>query len=114
MKRVDSAAHLVVLVTASSAAEAQRIGQTLLNERHAACVNIVPHVESAYQWQGKVESATEVLLIAKTTAAQLDAVIALVKRMHSYQVPEIIALPVIGGNPEYLAWIDRETGHEGA
>ncbi len=103
-----------MLVTASSEAEAQRISQALLGERSAACVNIVPRVESAYWWQSKVESAAEVLLIVKTTEAQLDAVIRLVKSLHSYQVPEIIALPVVGGNPDYLAWIDRETGSKGA
>jgi len=104
----------VVLVTASSAAEAQRIGRALLDERRAACVNIIPHVASAYWWQGKVESATEALLIVKTTAAQLESVITLVRHLHSYQVPEIIALPIVGGNPEYLAWIARETGPKGA
>ena len=111
---MDSVAHLVVLVTASSETEAQRISRALLDERRAACVNIVPRIESAYWWQGKIESAAEILLIVKTTAAQLDATIRLVKGLHSYQVPEIIALPVIGGNPEYLAWIDRETGRNGA
>jgi len=98
-----------VLVTASSEAEAQRIGRALLDERCAACVNVVPRVASSYWWQGKLESATETLLIIKTTAAHLDAVIRLVKSLHSYQVPEIIALPIVGGNPDYLAWIDRET-----
>lgn len=106
---MDSAAHLVVLVTASSAAEAQRIGRALLDERRVACINVVPNVESAYWWQSRIESATEALLIIKTTRAQLEGVVATVKRMHSYRVPEIIALPIVSGNPEYLAWIDRET-----
>ncbi len=104
----------MVLVTASSEAEAKQIGRALLDERLAACVNVLPRVDSMYWWQGKIESAAEVLLIVKTTRTQLEAVIASVKHRHSYEVPEIIALPVVGANPDYLAWIDRETGPKGA
>ncbi len=109
---MERPAHLVVLVTASSAAEAERISRAVLDERLAACVNIVPSMKSAYWWQGKIESAAETLLVIKTTGARLDDLLATVKAMHSYQVPEIIALPIIGGNPEHLAWIDRETAIE--
>ncbi|MBI3040111.1 MAG: divalent-cation tolerance protein CutA [Chloroflexi bacterium] len=81
----------------------------LLNQRKAACVNIVPRVDSLFWWQGKLDSAQESLLIAKTRASLLPDIIEMVKMAHSYDVPEIIALPVIGGNEDYLRWIDSET-----
>ena len=80
----------------------------LLNQRKAACVNIVPNVSSLFWWQDKLDSAQESLLIVKTKASLLDEIIRLVKEIHSYDVPEIIALPIIGGNQDYLEWIDKE------
>ncbi len=100
---------VIVLVTTDSEEEAQRIASTLLKERKAACVNIVPEINSFFWWQGKIDSADESLLIIKTRAALLDDVVSLVKANHHYQVPEVIALPVVGGNPDYLNWIDGET-----
>lgn len=100
---------LVVLVTASSAAEAEKIASALLEKRKAACVNVVPGVSSRYWWQGKLEAATEALLIVKTRAALLDDVVVLVRQLHSYTVPEVIALPIVGGNPDYLKWLTNET-----
>jgi periplasmic divalent cation tolerance protein len=109
---MNSKGHAVILVTAGTAAEAERIRDSLLEARKAACVSIVKGIDSAYWWQGKLESANEQLLIVKTTISQIDVVVSLVKQNHSYSVPEIIALPVIGGNPDYLAWIDSEVPGE--
>lgn len=105
---MTSPEHVVILVTAGSEAEADRIGTAILEERRAACVSIIPRTNSAFWWQGKLESAPESLLVIKTRTSQIDEIVDLVKRVHSYTVPEIIALPVIGGNREYLAWIDKE------
>ena len=100
---------VVVFITVDSAATAHKIADKLLAERKAACVNIVPKVESHYLWQGKIESADELLLIVKTRAALLNELIELVKQNHPYTVPEIIAMPIVGGNEAYLQWIDKET-----
>ena len=99
---------VVILVTTSTEAEAHKIAELLLTKRKAACVNIVPRVDSSFWWQGKLDSAQESLLIIKTKASLLHEVIELVKSAHSYQVPEIIALPIIGGSEDYLKWIDDE------
>jgi periplasmic divalent cation tolerance protein len=101
--------QVVILVTAGNREEAEVIADVLLEQNRAACVNIVPAVNSHFLWQGKLEAGQEVLLIVKTQALLVDEVTNLVKTIHSYDVPEIIALPIIGGNPEYLAWIDNET-----
>ncbi|MFH1652185.1 MAG: divalent-cation tolerance protein CutA [Chloroflexota bacterium] len=110
---MNEAKHAVVLITVSGAEEARKVAGVLLEQRQAACVNIVPGVSSRYWWEGKLEDATESLLIVKTRADAVPEVVRLVKETHSYSVPEIIALPVIGGNPDYLDWLDRETGQGG-
>jgi periplasmic divalent cation tolerance protein len=102
--------HVVVFITAATADEAQSISNILVSHRKAACVNIVPRVHSMFWWQGKIEYGDEALLIAKTKATLLEELIELVKQNHSYDVPEIIALPIIGGNRDYLQWLDEETG----
>ena len=99
---------IVVLITTSSEEEAHSIASLLLNQRKAACVNIVPGVDSLFWWQGKIDSAQENLLIVKTKASLLPEVVSLVKRNHSYEVPEVIGLPIIGGNEDYLRWLDSE------
>jgi len=99
---------IVILVTASSEGEARKIAEQLLTRKKAACVNIVPRIHSSFWWQGKLDSAQESLLIIKTKASLLHEIIDLVKEIHSYEVPEIIALPIIGGNEDYLNWIDAE------
>jgi periplasmic divalent cation tolerance protein len=101
--------HIVVLITVDSQQTAQKLTDILLAERKAACVNIIPKVSSHYRWQGKIETADELLLIVKTRAELLDELIILVKHNHPYSVPEIIALPIIGGNEDYLKWIGKET-----
>ena len=100
---------IVIFITTGTEEEAHKIAELLLSKRKAACVNIVPRVDSSFWWQDKLDSARESLLIIKTRASLLQQVIALVKEVHSYSVPEIIALPIIGGNQDYLKWIDAET-----
>ena len=100
--------NVVVLVTAGSKAEAEKIAELLLSRRKAACVNIIPRVDSSFWWQGKLDSARESLLLIKTKPSLLSEIVDLVKAAHSYEVPEIIALPIVGGNEDYLKWIDDE------
>lgn len=95
----------IVFITVATAEEAERIACALVEERLAACANLIPGITSIYRWEGKVQREPEALLIVKTTDARLAALIQRVKELHSYQVPEIIALPVTGGSPEYLAWL---------
>jgi len=97
---------VVVLVTCGSRGEAQKIARALVEKRLAACVNILgARVHSIYRWKGKVESAREWLLVIKSTRRRLKALRAEVERLHSYDVPEVIALPVAAGAPRYLAWV---------
>jgi periplasmic divalent cation tolerance protein len=100
--------YIVVLITTKGAEEAQKIAKALLKRRQAACVNIVPEVDSHFWWQDKLDASKESLLIVKTKESLLPDIIKSVKKMHSYDVPEIIALPIVGGSQEYLDWIDRE------
>ena len=96
----------VVLVTCASAAEARRIARAVVEARLAACVNILPGaVTSIYRWKGKVESARERLLLIKTSRKRLAKLQAAVERLHSYDVPEFIALPIAAGSRAYLAWL---------
>lgn len=98
--------YIVVLVTASSKEEANKIAQGLLEEKLAACVNILTGLESRFWWQGKIDSAKEVLLVIKTRKTLFNKLAKKVKGLHSYTVPEIIALPIINGNKAYLDWIN--------
>ena len=101
---------VVALITAPSQEVAQNISDKLLQEQLAACVNIVSPVNSFYLWQGKINNDTEVLLICKTRADLFqNEFIAAVKSVHPYEVPEIIALPIIMGSPAYLDWIKEAT-----
>ena len=98
----------VVLVTCGSAAEAKRIARAVVESRLAACVNIIPgSVTSIYRWKGKVESAREKLLLIKTSRKRLAKLQAAVEQLHSYDVPEFIALPIAAGSRAYLAWLDE-------
>jgi periplasmic divalent cation tolerance protein len=98
--------HIVALMTASGLDEARAIASTLVEERLAACCNIVGGVESIYRWGGKVESAREVLVVVKTTADLQQAVAERIEQLHSYDLPEFVVLPVVGGSERYLAWLD--------
>jgi len=100
--------EIVIFVTASTGEEAHRIAELLLNQRKAACINIIPKVDSLFWWQGTLDSARESFLIIKTKASLLAEIVDLVKSVHSYEVPEIIAMPIVGGNEDYLRWIDSE------
>ncbi|MFC2068847.1 divalent-cation tolerance protein CutA [Chloroflexota bacterium] len=101
---------IIVFVTTTNEDEANEVGKLLLSQRQAGCVNIVPKVNSIFWWKGEIESAQESLLIIKTKISFLKEIIRLVKEVHSYDVPEIIALPVIGGNQDYLDWVGIEVG----
>jgi len=101
--------HIVIFITCANKKEAGRIGTALVKNKLAACVNIVDKVESIFWWQGKIDRAREELLIIKSQKSKLTKIIKLVKSIHSYQVPEIIALPIIAGNKEYLKWINEST-----
>jgi periplasmic divalent cation tolerance protein len=97
---------LVVLITAGSQEEAERIAQVLVAEMLAACVNVVPGVTSIYRWEGEVQRDQEWLLVAKSRRDVLDRLVERVQEIHSYDVPEIIALPLAGGSEPYLRWLD--------
>jgi periplasmic divalent cation tolerance protein len=104
---LDRADRILVLITANSEEEARKIAELLVREKKAACVNIVPRVDSLFRWKGKIDSARESLLLVKTKSSLLSEIIGLVKQAHSYEVPEIIALPIIAGSEEYLKWLDK-------
>jgi len=101
---------LVVLVTAPDPEKAAEIARALVEERLAACGNVLPGLRSIYRWEGKVQDDREALLLLKTTRARFEALRARVLALHPYQVPEVIALPVEAGSAPYLAWIAEETG----
>ncbi len=96
---------VVVLITTPGEKEALEIARTLVEEKLAACVNVIPKVSSIYRWRGKVEEDSEALMVVKTTPEAFERLQARVKELHSYTVPEIIALPIVEGNPDYLAWV---------
>jgi periplasmic divalent cation tolerance protein len=101
--------EIIVLITASSPDEAAKIGSALVDEHLAACVNIVPEVRSLFFWEGKTRDERETLLVAKSRQPLLAQLVLRVKALHSYSVPEVIALPIVGGSPEYLAWLNDTT-----
>jgi periplasmic divalent cation tolerance protein len=103
------AKEIVIFITAASNKEAKTIANELLNKKKVACVNIVPKISSFFIWKGKRESCKEVLLIAKSSTRFIKDIIKLVKKIHSYEVPEIISLPIVGGNKDYLKWIREVT-----
>ena len=99
--------HRVVLVTCSNSIEAERISKELLKKKLVACVNIISSVRSFFIWKGKIEKESESLLIIKTRKEKIEALIQLIKKIHSYSIPEMITLPIVEGNEEYLEWIDN-------
>ena len=96
---------LLILTTTGTDSEAKKIAQMLVERRLAACVNIVPKIQSFYRWEGKPESAEEYLLIVKTTRDNETEVQAAIRELHSYDLPECISIPIEGGSSEYLKWI---------
>ncbi len=103
---------LVVLVTCPGRTVAKRIARALVSEGLAACVNIVPGLISIYRWQGKICRDPEVLLVIKTRRRLLHTLADRVKALHPYTVPEVIALPLVGGSPAYLAWVEESTSRK--
>ena len=99
----------LLYITAATLDEARRIGEALVAERLAACANILSGAHSIYRWQGEIVRDSEVVIVAKTRAALVDAAIARVKALHSYQVPCVVALPILAGNADYLRWLEEET-----
>ncbi len=99
--------HIIILITAANKKEAAKIAHALLNNRVAACVNIVDGLESLFWWQGKVDKAGEALLIVTSRKEKFQKIVKLVKSVHSYEVPEIIAIPIVSGFKPYLKWIDE-------
>jgi periplasmic divalent cation tolerance protein len=105
-KNFEMTNKIVVLVTCGSAKEARKIARAVVEQRIAACANIVASpVHSIYRWKGRVESAKEFLFVIKTTQARFAKLEAAIKRLHSYDVPEIIAVPIAHGSANYLTWI---------
>jgi periplasmic divalent cation tolerance protein len=101
---------IVVLSTCETDEQAKKIARHLVEKRLAACVNIVPGAHSIYRWKGAVEEAAEFVLLIKSKRELFSALRAELAKVHSYEVPEAIALQIVDGSEEYLAWLDRETG----
>ncbi|GGO30820.1 hypothetical protein GCM10010116_61720 [Microbispora rosea subsp. aerata] len=101
-----------VRVTVSSRNEAEHITSTVVTRRLSACAQVVAPISSTYWWEGEVQQAEEWLLLMKTTADRFEELAACVRELHSYEVPEIVAVPIVAGTPDYLEWIRRETAPE--
>lgn len=105
MKEENLIKGIVIFITSGSEEEAKRLGRILVEEKLAACVNIIPGVESLYWWKGKIESSKEWMLVVKTQGKMVNRIVKRVKEIHSYEIPEVIALPIVEGNRDYLQWI---------
>jgi len=101
---------LVVFVTAQTEEEAAKIARALVEGQLAGCINIIKPIRSIYSWQGKIEDDAEVLMIVKTQKSLFTSLKNRIKELHSYTVPEIIALPVVAGSEDYLKWLEEVTG----
>lgn len=101
--------YIVVFVTASNRDEAEKIANSLVEKKLIACANIVPDVKSIFWWEEKIDRSDEVLLIIKSQESLFDEILKTVKEIHSYDVPEVIAFPIIKGNEDYLKWIKEST-----
>lgn len=105
-------AYCVVFVTASKGPEAKRLAMLVLKRKLCACVNIIKNIESFFWWQGKIDTAKESLLVIKTRKSFLPRLFKAIRLAHSYEVCEIVALPVVAGSKPYLDWISRSLGKE--
>ena len=99
---------IVVLSTCSSAEEAHKVAQGLVEARLAACVNVLTGARSFYRWKGAIAEDTEWLLVIKSSRARFDALRATLEKLHSYEVPEVVALPIVDGSKNYLLWLEGE------
>ena len=105
----DASDAIIVFMTASNGEEAARLADMLVGAHLAACVQILPEMESVYRWQGKIERAAEILLLAKTTRSKFEELEREVRALHSYDTPEIIAVPVVAGSASYVDWLIKST-----
>ena len=99
----------IIYSTTGSVEEARKIARILVEEKLVACVNIIPKIESIYRWQGNIEKDNECVLLAKTTDKNVDKAIQRIKKLHSYDVPDIVAIPITHGFKKYLDWVEDET-----
>ena len=104
---------IVVFMTAANGEEATRLAEMLVGAHLAACVQILPEIESVYRWQGKIERSSEVLLLAKTTRGKFDDLEREVRALHSYDTPEIVAVPIVIGSASYLEWLSKAADSRG-
>lgn len=100
--------YVFIYITTSGREESRKIGNILVGEKLAACINIIPSIESVYLWKGKIEEDKESILIAKTKRDNIDKIIKRVKDIHSYETPAILAIPIIEGSKDYLDYLDSE------
>jgi periplasmic divalent cation tolerance protein len=96
---------IVILSTCATRGEAEKLARLLLEERLAACVNVIPHIRSYYRWKGAIESADECLLVVKSSRELFSSLSAVLEKEHSYEVPEVLALPIVEGATDYLNWL---------
>ncbi len=104
---------IVVFMTAANGEEATRLAEMLVGAHLAACVQILPEIESVYRWQGKIERSSEVLLLVKTKREKFDELEREVRALHSYDTPEIVAVPIVTGSAPYLEWLNQATDLHG-
>ena len=108
MANLPPDAFIIVFCTCESPVQARQIAEALVEGRFAACVNVLPPLQSIYRWQGKIESAEEVLLLIKSTGDRFPALQERIQQLHSYETPEIIAVPITAGSEKYLRWLGEQ------
>ncbi|MFQ5702687.1 MAG: divalent-cation tolerance protein CutA [Gemmatimonadales bacterium] len=113
MNKPNSVSHLVVFTTAASVADARSMVRRLVTDRLVACGTILEGAQSIYRWQGGIEETPEVMVVLKTTRERWDALRTTVREIHPYEIPELLALPVSAGHPEYLDWVQESTRTSG-
>jgi periplasmic divalent cation tolerance protein len=101
--------HIVIYITTGSISEAKKIGRILVEEKLVACTNIISPIHSIYSWQGKICDDKEALMVLKSKQKLFNQIVKRVEELHSYDVPEIIAIPIIEGSSKYLSWLNKET-----